>query len=170
MSMTPQAATEFHCPRWGELPEIELYMDQVILLLERALGPLGDEGEPVITSTMVNNYVKKKIVPAPEKKKYGRRQIASLIAVTILKRALSMPEIGVAISAMRDEHGAQAAYDAFAVALEDVLKTAYGDASVPLRMEGLGSYSLLDAALTAWIGKLMLRDQIALISRAGNEG
>lgn len=170
MSMTPQAAKAFHCPRWEELPEIDLYMDQVVLLLDKVLGPLGDPGEPVVTSTMINNYVKKKLVAAPIKKKYGRGQLAALIVLSVLKRALSIPEIACVMDAMRSELGDEAAYDTFCATLEDTLFTAYSDMPVPFRREEFGVYPIMDAALTAWIGKMMLRDQIAASSAAKAEG
>ncbi|MBQ9921517.1 MAG: DUF1836 domain-containing protein [Clostridia bacterium] len=58
---------EFHLPRWDELPEIELYMDQVVYTLEKKLEIFAeDESQKIITSTMINNYVKQKVVKPPE--------------------------------------------------------------------------------------------------------
>lgn len=157
--MTPQSAIEFRCPRWSELPAIDLYMDQVVLLLERALKTLDGDDEPVITATMVNNYVKKKLIPAPVKKKYGREQIAALVIVTVLKRALSMPEIARVLSETEREYGVEGAYDRFCDALEKLLSAAYSAKIVEVRPLGTGARAMLDAALTAWIGKMLLRDQ-----------
>ena len=159
--MNPQLAAAFHCPKWKELPAVDLYMDQVVLLLNQEIGSLGDKGEPVITATMVNNYVKKKLVPAPVKKKYGRRQIATLIVVSILKRALSMPEISRVIALLQEAHGAEEGYDRFCDALEDTLRAAYSSDAFQMRPYGMDAQSLLDAALTAWIGKMLVRDQAA---------
>ena len=55
----------FHLPRWEELPAFDLYMDQVITLLETYLRPLlGDvREETILTSAMINNYVKLKLIP-----------------------------------------------------------------------------------------------------------
>ena len=58
-----------HIPRWNELPEIDLYLDQVVNYLEKYLGILNvNRDEKIITKTMINNYVKLGIMPAPEKK------------------------------------------------------------------------------------------------------
>ena len=66
-----------HLPRWNELPEIDLYLDQVVNYLEKYLGILGsNDDDKIITKTMINNYVKQGIMPAPEKKKYGKTHIA----------------------------------------------------------------------------------------------
>ena len=53
----------FHLPRWHELPSIDLYMDQLISLIERYLAPLSIPDEKIITPAMVNNYVKMKLIP-----------------------------------------------------------------------------------------------------------
>ena len=50
-----------HLPRWEELPDFDLYMDQVISLIERYLNILDDGKERIITSAMINNYVKLKL-------------------------------------------------------------------------------------------------------------
>ena len=66
-----------HLPRWNELPEIDLYLDQVVNYLEKYLGILSsNDDDKIITKTMINNYVKQGIMPAPEKKKYGKTHIA----------------------------------------------------------------------------------------------
>ena len=55
-------------PRWDELPDIELYMDQVINLVSKYLSPiLSQQEQPMLTKSMVNNYVKLGLIPAPVK-------------------------------------------------------------------------------------------------------
>ena len=47
-----------HLPRWNELPEIDLYLDQVVNYLEKYLGILSsNDDDKIITKTMINNYV-----------------------------------------------------------------------------------------------------------------
>lgn len=84
-----------HIPTWEELPTFELYMDQVIGLLNKYLVILRDsENEnEAITKNMINNYVKMKIVPAPIKKKYSREHIAYLVLVCMLKQVFSISMI-----------------------------------------------------------------------------
>lgn len=86
----------FTLPDWESLPELELYMDQVVLLLSRYLSfpPLGESGEDkVITASIVNNYVRMKVMPPPVKKKYGRVHIAYLLMICTLKQSLSIASI-----------------------------------------------------------------------------
>lgn len=77
---------EFTCLRWDLLPQIALYMDQVLLVLNQALAPLSVSEEPVVTGTMINNYVKMKLTPPPEKKKYAREHLAMFLMICLLKR------------------------------------------------------------------------------------
>ena len=85
-----------HLPRWNELPEIDLYLDQVVNYLEKYLGILSsNDDDKIITKTMINNYVKQGIMPAPEKKKYGKTHIAYLMVICILKQVYSIGEINI---------------------------------------------------------------------------
>ena len=65
---------EYRLPAWEELPDIGLYMDQVVTLLTQYLDYMPPElkEEQVITPAAINNYVRKKIMPEPVKKKYYR--------------------------------------------------------------------------------------------------
>lgn len=88
--------SSLHLPRWNELPDIELYLDQVLTLLDKYLSPfVADSGKHPITSSMINNYVKLRIVPAPVKKRYSRVQLAYLIVIGLLKPILPIPDVKV---------------------------------------------------------------------------
>lgn len=88
----------FRLPAFGELPDVGLYMDQVVSLIDKYLLALGqDDDRPIITSSMVNNYVKLGFMPAPEKKRYYPGHIAYLIMICLLKQVLSMHEIKILI-------------------------------------------------------------------------
>lgn len=117
---------QYHLPRWEELPDIELYMDQVITLIERYLFPLVDpqenEKNKVITSAMINNYVKLGIMPKPYKKRYERMHLAHLIVITILKQVIMIPEIKEGIYLQSIVSGnIESAYDLFCNELENAL-------------------------------------------------
>lgn len=85
----------FSPPSWGELPSIPLYMDQVILYLGESLELLQrEEGESLLTSSMINNYVKHGLLPHPEKKKYGKAHLGTLEAICAVKQVLSIQDAG----------------------------------------------------------------------------
>ena len=104
----------FTLPTWEQLPQLELYMDQVILLLRQYLSPLHhEEDEKSITTSIINNYVRMKIIPPPVKKKYSRVHIASLIMICILKQSLSISCIQRMLPMEQNEETLQPFYLAF---------------------------------------------------------
>ena len=92
-------------PLWEELPEIELYLDQV-LLTQSTLGP-NDKG---LTASMVNNYVKHGHVAKPIKKKYNAAQVARLIVITSLKTVFEISEIAKTLEILRTDTESQKSY------------------------------------------------------------
>ncbi|MBO6046553.1 MAG: DUF1836 domain-containing protein [Erysipelotrichaceae bacterium] len=79
---------------WDEIPDFPLYIDQVVAIIDSTLDFLPrNEGDKTITNTMINNYVKAGIVPAPEKKRYTRNHVAYFIVICLLKRVYSLDEI-----------------------------------------------------------------------------
>ena len=65
MNEIEEKLLSFHCPRWEELPDIQLYVDQVVSYIEMHLTDLdvAQDGK-LITASMINNYVKMKLIPA----------------------------------------------------------------------------------------------------------
>jgi len=82
-------------PLWSELPELDLYMDQIIVLMDKYLN--SNEKDKLITPSMINNYVKLGIVPPPIKKKYSKTHIAYLIIICSLKQVMPIPDIKILI-------------------------------------------------------------------------
>lgn len=77
--------------RWEDLPDIPLYMDQVVGYLSRQLISFGD-GEG-LTSAMINNYIKDGLLSRANGKKYGQEHLARLIAISAMKQVLSVREM-----------------------------------------------------------------------------
>lgn len=133
---------EFHCPRWSELPELELYMDQVLSIIEKNLSLFKEKQEcdekskekddkergssPLLTPTMINNYVKHKLLPPPLKKRYSKEHLALLHIICLAKRVLSMNEIKAVIDAFGDEYDVSYKYDLFCDEIENALKITFG--------------------------------------------
>jgi hypothetical protein len=86
---------EFRLPAWDELPQIHLYMDQVIGLINQYLGffVYDESDEKLLTPSMVNNYVKQRLLPPPVNKKYSRKHLALLIMICTFKQSLSMAAV-----------------------------------------------------------------------------
>jgi hypothetical protein len=86
---------EYKLPDWEDIPDIGLYMEQVIALLKYYLDYLPPElkEEQFLTAAAINNYVRKKVMPEPVKKKYYRVHIAYLLIICSLKHSLSIPTL-----------------------------------------------------------------------------
>lgn len=79
-----------------DIPNIDLYMDQVTTFMEKSLKCYKRcEDDKILTKTMINNYAKAKIFPAPIKKKYSRSHLMLLIMIYHLKSILSIKDIGL---------------------------------------------------------------------------
>ena len=110
----------YQLPGWDEFPELPLYMDQVIYLMNQYLSPLPQAVEQkLITPAMINNYVKLGIIPRPMKKRYGRMHLAFLIMVCLLKQTISIVEIKKLIPAALGEEDTKSLYESFASVFQD---------------------------------------------------
>ena len=79
-----------------DIPNIDLYMDQVTTFMDKCLAQYKRyDDDKVLTKTMINNYTKAKIFPAPVKKKYSRTHLMLLIMIYHLKSVLSIKDIGI---------------------------------------------------------------------------
>ncbi len=77
-----------------EIPNIQLYMDQVTTFMEEHLSWAKRSPEDkVLTKTMINNYAKNNLLPAPIKKKYSKKHMLMLIFIYYYKNVLSFHDI-----------------------------------------------------------------------------
>lgn len=88
---------DFNLPEYKELPDIALYMEQIVGYIKECLEQFSNKDDSIITPFMVNNYVKAKIINPPKDKKYNRDHIGYLIAISMLKSVVSMRDIAVFI-------------------------------------------------------------------------
>lgn len=94
-----KAINEYKPVPWEAIPDLGLYMDQVITFITRMYEPLyGKATEGYLSSSMINNYVKSKLIPRPVGKKYNREQIALLAMIVALKQVSSMEDIRAMIT------------------------------------------------------------------------
>ena len=105
--------TTFSYPKWAEIPNIDLYLDQVLLYVNQVCAPISADKDKGLTASMVNNYVKHGYLTKPDKKKYQRQQIARLIAITTLKSVFSIQEIAQTLNTLQTQASSDQLYDAF---------------------------------------------------------
>ena len=104
---------EHTLPAWDELPDFELYMDQVLSLTGRYLEGMPNSEDSKLTASMINNYVKVKIIPAPQGKRYSRRHVAYLLLLCILKPVLPIAAIQKLFAAAQSGTDDKAFYERF---------------------------------------------------------
>ena len=107
----------FWLPEWKELPDLGLYMDQVVKLLQDYLDYMPPEMKDgqTITAAAINNYVRIKVMPEPQKKRYYRVHIAYLIIICTLKQSLSIAFIQKFIPLGLSEDEVRAVYEKYAL-------------------------------------------------------
>ena len=87
-----------------EMPEVELYMDQVVSLLNKELAVYKEKEQDVFTKSMVSNYVKHKVLPKPENKKYNKEHMVILNMIFQLKSIFQMDEMKVLFKSFVENH------------------------------------------------------------------
>lgn len=103
-----------HPVAWEQLPDIGLYMDQVLTYVDRQLGLYRQTGqEHVLTPAMINNYIKDSLLPRAEMKKYAPTHLAILTTIGALKQVLSMQDLQTLLSGLTGPEAARDFYDRF---------------------------------------------------------
>ena len=88
-----------------DIPNIDLYVDQVTTFIESQLSSLKrDEDEKILTKTMINNYAKNKLLPPPEKKRYSREHLLMLIFIYYFKNILSISDIQTLLGPITEKY------------------------------------------------------------------
>ena len=148
-------------PRWDELPDIDIYMDQLVQLVDKYTCTLQLDHTKKITPAMINNYVKLKLVPKPYKKKYGRNHLARIIVITILKQAFDIPAIKNGIEFQIDSTNAKDAYNFFCNHLETTIKCFIikENENITIEQKKHG-YAPIQKACTTFIAKLITENNL----------
>lgn len=173
---------KYQLPTWSELPNIGLYMDQVISLLSDYLNYLPPEikEDQLVTPNAINNYVRMKAMPEPKKKKYYRIHLAYLIMICTLKQSLSLTLLRRLLPTEPSEEEAERAYTLFLgrhrAASSYFMKEAKRSAATLL---GLGDESevtadtteefILTAAVISGLSKLITEKLLLLDGRKAEE-
>ena len=116
---------------WEELPDLALYMDQVISYIPRQLISFKEEDQ--LTSAMVNNYIKDGLVPRADGKRYGPVHLGYLTAVCAMKKVLSVKDMRAMLDSVPDSKEPRSIYNYFCRALDTALSEAAAnlDADTP---------------------------------------
>lgn len=139
-------------PLWDSLPDLDLYMDQVVMFMEKHLAIFGESGK-IITPSMINNYVKLGVIPPPVKKKYSRAHLARIITISMLKQVLPISALAILTGSSIDGKQPDDAFDRFTkeqcAALNSVCIAVEQDISCPAHDELRAELARLALKLSA---------------------
>lgn len=159
----------FRLPRWEQIPTLGLYMDQVVTVINQSLSPLlGFDEEATITPSMINNYVKLGIVKKPDKKKYSREHIASLIVITVLKQSAAIGDIRLGIDTALKNGDTQSNYDSFCDYVERAVKIVAQSATstestVKMNFDFNSEHALITMAVCSFATKIVTAKMVSVI-------
>ena len=98
-----EAIEGFRLPRYAQIPNIGLYLEQVVRYVNTHLAPLG---EPELTSSMVSNYVKQGLISSPIKKSYTAEHLARLMFIAVVKPVVPLEGLRMMFSIQEDNYTA----------------------------------------------------------------
>lgn len=88
-----------------DIPNIDLYMDQVTTFMDEQLAATKRYADDkILTKTMINNYTKNDLLPPPEKKKYSKEHLLTLIFIYYFKGILSISDIQNLLNPITDKY------------------------------------------------------------------
>lgn len=88
-----------------DIPNLDLYMDQVTTYINKKFqSTKRNEDDKLLTKTMINNYAKSRLIPAPEKKKYSKDHILILSLVLFFKNVLSISDVTSIMTPIIDDY------------------------------------------------------------------
>ena len=104
-----------------DIPNIDLYMDQVITFISKQLEAFTNESDKIITPSMINNYTKDGIIPRPVNKKYNKTHLTSILMMCVFKQILPINDITIFIDKAQEENISKQ-YDIFAEMQNDQVR------------------------------------------------
>lgn len=159
-----QSFRDFRLPRYSEIPNVGLYLEQTSKFISEYLAPLGD---CTLTPSMISNYVKKGLVDNPVKKQYSREQIAYLFFIATAKSVLSLDALDNFIQLQKRTYPVEIAYDYFCRELEDLLKFTFEvtDSVDFADLESTNEKRLLYSCIVAVTQKIYLEKSLEAIAQ-----
>ena len=118
IEMIKEQLSDCRPEKWEKIPDIDLYMDQVIGYMSRQHIGLSMDDEETLTSAMINNYIKSGTLPRAKGKRYSREHIADLTAICLLKQVLSVGETGELLKSQMEAKDVQTFYEEYVQILD----------------------------------------------------
>lgn len=156
---------EIRPEKWENIPDIDLYMDQVLNYMTRQ--HVGLELDETLTAAMINNYMKKDLLPRANGKKYDRQHIAYLTAICLLKQVLSVTETGQLLSEQieqRTEENVKEFYEKYTVMMDEEFCSVSKQVNEIFKDESLADLALR-LAISSYAQKLACQEILKKIEQ-----
>lgn len=114
---------DFRLPKYEEIPNVGLFLEQVVKYVNEFLEPLGNVS---LTGSMISNYVKKNLIANPIKKLYYRDHIIYVLFIAIAKSVLSLEELETLINNNGRKYDHRFLYEYFSKEFQNILFYAFG--------------------------------------------
>ena len=162
-----RSIADFRLPRYNEIPNVGLYLEQATKYVCEYLEPLG---EYTLTPSMISNYVKKGLIANPVKKQYGREQIAYLFFIAIAKSVLSLDALTGFIKVQQSSYTLPKAYDYFCEQFEELLRFTFElqDTMETVGEDNTDEKRLLFTCIVAAVQKVYLEKCLEAIAQEEN--
>lgn len=164
-----ESVRDFRLPRYSEIPNVGLYLEQATKYIGEYLEPLGEFS---LTPSMISNYVKKGLIANPVKKQYSREQIAYLFFIAVAKSVLSLDALTGFIRLQQHTYTLAQAYDYFCGEFENLLQFTF-ELKDTIDMSGEDTTDekrLMFTCIVAAVQKIYLEKCLEAIAAEQQEG
>ena len=162
-----ESLRDVHLPRYHEIPDVGLYLEQAAKYISGAVSPLGDIP---LTGSMISNYVKKGLIASPVKKQYSRDQIAYLIFIAVCKSVLPLDGLAAFIRIQQQTYSLPKTYDYFVEEFESLLQFTFEltDTVDMFSENGSDEKRLLYTCIIAAVQKVYLEKYLKALTEENN--
>ena len=147
---------------WNDFPDINLYKDQLVVYLKRQLINLEKEGQ--LTPAMISNYVKDKLLPKAEGKRYNKEHLALLTEICLLKQVLAVKDIDLLLKDENVSADAKGFYASFIGKLDKALSKAAEKVETDCDRKAIIDMAF-KFAIESYCAKLICENLIAIIRK-----
>ncbi|MBR0597834.1 DUF1836 domain-containing protein [Sinanaerobacter chloroacetimidivorans] len=145
---------------WENLPDIELYKDQVVGYMQRQHTLEPEDAQ--LTGAMINNYIKSGLLPRASGKKYTKDHLAYLTAICALKQVLSVSETDLLMKAQPEGKDAERFYNEYTMLLDESLKETVDLINESMNREDLARMAF-KLAVTSYVQKLLCKKLLDIL-------
>ena len=155
MTQVEQTLCQFRMPRYHEIPDVGLYLEQVVKYINDALSPMA---QAEMTGSMISNYVKKGLISSPVKKQYDREQIAHLMFIALAKSVVSLDNLCLFIRLQKQTYPAERAYNYLCEEFENLLAYVFGikDSIAQVGVDSTDEKMMLRSTIITVVHKIYL--------------